>query len=90
MDSATTGTTRKSTSVRPHEVDGELPSDNRPRSVAELSRRSGIPESALRARLARNGGNIELALSEPRRSPAQAGRIGARRSPWRYPAADDG
>lgn len=62
---------------------------DKPPSVAELSRRSGIPESTLRARLERNGRNVELALSEPRRTNAQAGRLGAKKSPWRYPSADD-
>ncbi len=58
---------------------------SRPHSVAELSRQSGIPYSTVRARLERNGGDVASAMAEPRMSPAQAGRIGAKRSPWRYP-----
>lgn len=53
--------------------------------VAELSRRSGIPASTLRGRLERNGGDVERAISEARLSPAQAGRLGAKKSPWRHP-----
>jgi hypothetical protein len=54
-------------------------------STLELARQSGIPESTLRARLARNGGDVAQALAEPRRSHREAGKLGARRSPWRHP-----
>lgn len=58
-----------------------------PRNIAELSRRSGIPYSTVRARLERHG-DAGRAVAEPRLSPAQAGKLGAKRSPWRYPAGD--
>lgn len=56
-----------------------------PHNVAELSRLSGIPYSTVRARLERHGDPIR-AVSEPRLSPSQCGKMGAKKSPWRYPA----
>jgi len=51
-----------------------------------MARLSGIPEATLRNRLARNGGNLAQAVSQPICSKQAAGRIGAKRSPWRYPS----
>ena len=51
-----------------------------------LARLSGVPESTLRKRLAQNGGNLAQAVGEPTCSKQAAGRIGAKRSPWRYPS----
>ncbi len=50
-----------------------------------LAQLSGVPETTLRGRLARNGGNLAQAVSEPPCTKQAAGRIGAKRSPWRYP-----
>ncbi|MCB1795083.1 MAG: hypothetical protein KDJ70_11790 [Candidatus Competibacteraceae bacterium] len=51
-----------------------------------LARLSGMPEATLRNRLARNGNNLARAVGDPPCSHQAAGRIGAKRSPWRYPA----
>lgn len=50
-----------------------------------MSRRHGIPDATLRKRLARNGGDLAQAVSQPPCTKQAAGRIGAKRSPWRYP-----
>jgi transposase-like protein len=50
-----------------------------------LARRHGIPDATLRKRLARNGGDLAQAVSKPPCTKQAAGRIGAKRSPWRYP-----
>ncbi len=50
-----------------------------------LARMSGVSASTLRKRLAQNGGNLDQAVSQPICSKQEAGRIGAKRSPWRYP-----
>ena len=52
--------------------------------IAELARRYGIAPSTLRKRL-NKGDDLNRAVSEPPMTPSQAGRIGARRSPWRHP-----
>ncbi len=56
--------------------DGHLPA---------LAQFHGIPDATLRKRLARNGGDLAQAVSQPTYSKQAAGRIGAKRSPWRYP-----
>lgn len=53
--------------------------------LSTLAQLSGVPESTLRKRLARNGGNLAQAVSQPICSKQEAGRIGAKRSSWRYP-----
>lgn len=50
-----------------------------------LAKLSGMSASTLRKRLAQNGGNLDQAVSQPICSKQEAGRIGAKRSPWRYP-----
>ena len=54
-----------------------------------LAKLSGMSASTLRKRLAQNGGNLDQAVSQPTCSKQAAGRIGAKRSPWRYPSCGD-
>jgi lambda repressor-like predicted transcriptional regulator len=55
------------------------------KSLAALAREHHMAVSTLRDRLLHNGGNLEKALSDPIGTSAAAGRLGARRSPWRFP-----
>lgn len=63
--------------------------DSRTWRLSELARAYHIPRGTLRGRLERFGETatgISRALATGIMTREQAGRIGASRSPWRYPA----